>query len=286
VAVSSGYRKRSHFDAQDQMESGLNTTDYESGWMARAVSMLSTDASNNGLVQGLAIAQTVPIALRGGKSSQTWFPSHFTASEDDLLDRLRSLYTGNEEFSDLLESAVTNRDMLDMDDQKRNRPNFSYLAKNCGELLSRNDSANCAMLELGGWDTHNSQALRLNRQFGILDDGLGELKNALGDTWKDTVVIVTTEFGRTVAINGTKGTDHGTGSAMFMLGGAVKGKQVLGTWPGLAKDKLYEKRDLMPTTDVRSWMASILHQHWDLPLDKIAQIFPDVKPIAQAIVKA
>lgn len=282
VAVSSGYRRRSHFDAQDQMESGLDTTDYESGWMARAVSMLSGDGANN----GLAIAQTVPIALRGEKSSQTWFPSHFTASEDDLLDRLRSLYAGNEEFSDLLESAVTNRDMLDMGDQKRNRPNFSYLAKNCGELLSRDNSANCAMLELGGWDTHNSQALRLNRQFGILDDGLGELKKALGDTWKDTVVIVTTEFGRTVAINGTKGTDHGTGSAMFMLGGAVKGKQVLGTWPGLAKDKLYEERDLMPTTDVRSWMASILHQHWNLPLDKISQIFPDVKPIAQAIVKA
>ncbi|WP_158970090.1 DUF1501 domain-containing protein [Paraglaciecola sp. L3A3] len=278
VAVASGYRKRSHFDAQDQMESGLNNTDYESGWLARAVGMLKG--------HGLAIAQTVPIALRGEEPSQTWFPSHFTASDDDLIARLRSLYAGNKEFSGLLESAVNNRDMLDMDGETRARPNFSYLAKNCGELLSRDDSANCAMLELGGWDTHNNQQQRLNRQFSMLDNGLAELKNALGDTWQDTVVLVTTEFGRTVAVNGTKGTDHGTGSTMFMLGGAVKGKQVLGQWPGLAKESLFEERDLTPTTDVRSWMASVLHQHWNLPLDKIAKVFPDVEPAAQAIVKA
>ncbi|MGJ8682147.1 DUF1501 domain-containing protein [Paraglaciecola sp.] len=278
VAVASGYRRRSHFDAQDQMESGLDTTDYESGWLARAVALLDG--------QGLAVAQTVPIALRGDTMSQTWYPPHFTASEDDLLDRLRSLYKGNDEFSTLLEDAILNRDMLDMDERSRARPNFSYLAKNCGEILSKDGSAHCAMLELGGWDTHNNQAARLNRQFDILDKGLGELKAALGDTWKDTVVMVTTEFGRTVAINGTKGTDHGTGSTMFMVGGAVKGQQVLGDWPGLSKEKLFEGRDLMPTSDVRSWMASVLHQHWNLSLDDIAKVFPDVKPIAHAIVKA
>ncbi|MDU0354921.1 DUF1501 domain-containing protein [Paraglaciecola aquimarina] len=203
-----------------------------------------------------------------------------------MIDRLRSLYTGNQEFTDLLESAISNRDMLSMDSERRKRPNFSYLAKHCGKILSRDDSANCAMLELGGWDTHNNQAQRLNRQFKILDDGLAELKLALGDTWKHTVVMVTTEFGRTVAVNGTKGTDHGTGSTMFMLGGAVKGKQVLGQWPGLAKANLYEGRDLMPTSDVRSWMASVLYQHWNVSLANIEKIFPDVKPIAQAIIRA
>ncbi|MCF2946602.1 DUF1501 domain-containing protein [Paraglaciecola aquimarina] len=278
VAVASGYRRRSHFDAQDQMESGLDTTDYESGWLARAVGLLDG--------QGLAVAQTVPIALRGQTSSQTWYPPHFSATEDDTLDRLRSLYAGNEEFSNLLESAIMNRDMLDMDERSRAKPNFSYLAKNCGEILNKEDSAQCAMLELGGWDTHNNQATRLNRQFDILDKGLAELKQALGDTWKDTVVIVTTEFGRTVAVNGTKGTDHGTGSTMFLLGGAVKGQQVFGDWPGLAKEQLFEERDLMPTTDVRSWMASVLHQHWNMSLENIAYIFPDVQPIAQAIIKA
>lgn len=278
VAVASGYRRRSHFDAQDQMESGLNSTDYESGWLARAVAMQDG--------QGLAVSQTVPIALRGDTQSQTWYPPHFTASEDDLLDRLRNLYRGNDEFSEMLEGAISNRDMLDMDERRRSKPNFSYLAKNCGEILSKDNSANCAMLELGGWDTHNNQVARLNRQFKILDEGLAELKTALGDTWKNTVVIVTTEFGRTVAINGTKGTDHGTGSTLFMLGGAVKGQQVLGQWPGLSKDKLFEERDLMPTTDVRSWMASVLHQHWDMSLDQISQVFPDVTPISRAVVKA
>jgi uncharacterized protein (DUF1501 family) len=278
VAVASGYRARSHFDAQDQMESGLDNTDYESGWLARAVAVSSGE--------GLAISQTVPIALRGTKSSQTWYPSHFAPVDDDLLSRLRALYQQDKEFTQLLETAVTNRDNLAMSEKGKAKPDFSYLAQHCGELLSRDDSANCAMLELGGWDTHNNQSARLNGQLGILDSGLGELKDSLGKVWKDTVVIVTTEFGRTVAVNGTKGTDHGTGSAMFLLGGAVKGQQVLGDWPGLAPKNLYQNRDLMPTSDVRSWMASILHQHWGLSLTQLNQVFPDVQPIAQVLVKS
>ncbi|GAC13081.1 DUF1501 domain-containing protein [Aliiglaciecola lipolytica] len=278
VAVASGYRERSHFDGQDQMESGLNTTDHENGWLARAANLAHG--------HGLAISQTVPIALRGDDASQTWYPSHFATTEDDLIDRLRTLYAGNEEFSGLLESAVTNRDMLEMNGKDRTRANFSYLAKQCGELLNRDNSANCAMLELNGWDTHNNQFSRLSRQFEILDNGLGELKTGLGESWNKTVVIVTTEFGRTVAINGTKGTDHGTGSAMFLLGGAIKGKQVLGKWPGLKKEHLFANRDLMPTTDVRSWMASVLHQHWGLSLADLNNVFPDVTPIAQSIVKS
>jgi uncharacterized protein (DUF1501 family) len=278
VAVASGYRARSHFDAQDQMESGMDNTDYESGWLARAVAAFSGE--------GLAISQTVPIALRGTKSSQTWFPSHFAPVDDDLLSRLKALCQQDKEFTQLLEKAVSNRDNLAMSENGKAKPDFSYLAQHCGELLSRDDSANCAMLELGGWDTHNNQSARLNRQLGILDSGLGELKNALGNVWKDTVVIVTTEFGRTVKENGTKGTDHGTGSAMFLLGGAVKGQQVLGEWPGLASKNLYQNRDLMPTSDVRSWMATILHQHWGLSLNQLKQVFPDVLPVAQALVKS
>jgi uncharacterized protein (DUF1501 family) len=276
VAVASGYRERSHFDAQDQMESGLNATDYENGWLARAVNELGG--------HGLAISQTVPIALRGKMDSQTWFPSHFTASEDDLLGRLRKLYANNQEFSELLESAITSRDMLEMNEQKRKRPDFSYLAAQCGELLNLDESASCAMLELGGWDTHNNQVGRLNRQFKILDEGLAQLKESLGEAWKDTVVLVTTEFGRTVKINGTKGTDHGTGAAMFILGGAVKGKQVLGEWPGLSDSQLFENRDLMPTTDVRSWKASVLHQHWGLSAEQLLRVFPDVKPMLKTVV--
>ncbi|MFA3790041.1 DUF1501 domain-containing protein [Aliiglaciecola sp. SL4] len=277
VAVASGYRKRSHFDGQDFMECGLNQVNYNSGWLARAVESMHG--------HGLAIAQTVPIALRGSPASQTWFPSYFTATDDDLIERMRFLYAENSEFLMMLEDAVKNRDMLAMNNKSRARANFSYLARHCGELLSRNDSANCAMLELNGWDTHSNQANRMDRQFDILDKGLAELKTGLAATWKNTVVMVTTEFGRTVAINGTKGTDHGTASAMFLLGGALKGKRVLGQWPGLSEQQRFAGRDLMPTSDVRSWIATVLQQHWGLSFDNLANVFPGIKPLSERLIK-
>ncbi|MGK0371028.1 MAG: hypothetical protein ACJAW1_001271 [Glaciecola sp.] len=139
--------------------------------------------------------------------------------------------------------------------------NFTYLAQRCGELLSNNKNIQCAILEMGGWDTHNNQNSRLTIQLKQLDDGLMKFKTALGDTWDDTLVVVSTELGRTVKVNGTKGTYHGTGSAMFFLGGALSnfkqettqlsGRRVHGTWPGLSNEQLFVGRDLLPTTDVR-----------------------------------
>lgn len=277
VAVASGYRARSHFEAQDQMESGLDNTDHDNGWLARAV--------NQTQGQGLAIAQTVPIALRGPQLANTWYPSHFIPSDDDLLDRLALLYQHDDAFSQLLQSAVNTRDSLSMSNEGKSSTQFPLLAQRCGELVANNPAVNCAMLELGGWDTHNNASGRLNRQFKLLDKGLAALEKGLGKTWQETVVIVTTEFGRTVAINGTKGTDHGTGSAMFLLGGAVQGQQVSGKWPSLAPGKLYQNRDLMPTSDVRSWIGGVLQQHWSLSSNQVKQVFPDVAPVMQAIIK-
>lgn len=276
VAVATGYRNRSHFDGQDQMESGLNATDHDDGWLARAANARNTE--------GLAISQTIPIALRGADTQSTWYPSQFAPVDNDLLERLVSLYEEDTEFGKLLKQSVENRDKLSMNDKSRKRPRFPLLAKRCGELLSQSRTAQCAMLEMNGWDTHNSQITRLNRQFGLLDEGLQELKTALGEQWRNTVVIVTSEFGRTVAMNGTQGTDHGTGSAAFFLGGAIKGKRVLGDWPGLAPENLYENRDLMPTSDVRSWIASVLHQHWGLSVAQLKQVFPDVLPVTQVLI--
>ena len=139
------------------------------------------------------------------------------------------------------------------------------------------------MLEMGGWDTHNNMSKRLARQFRLLDEGLKNIKTELGDTWQDTLIVISSEFGRTVKLNGTGGSDHGTGGVMFFAGGAVRnlggklqGGQVMGTWPGLHEDQLFEKRDLMPTTDIRFWLAEALMSHWRLSPSQIKAIFPDI----------
>ena len=103
------------------------------------------------------------------------------------------------------------------------------------------------------------------------------MKDELGRYWDNTLVIAATEFGRTVRVNGTAGTDHGTASTLFVAGGALNGGQVLGDWPGLSEKDLYEGRDLMPTGDLREWIAGLLGQHWELNKQDVAGIFPDLK---------
>lgn len=270
VAVASGYRARSHFDAQDQMESGLNITNHESGWMARALNAYHGE--------GYAITRALPIALRGNFKSQTWFPSNFAEANDDLLERLADLYQDDPDMSQWLSRGIETQEGLSMSDKGSPRPNFDFLAKRCGELLLAQSDINCAMLEMNGWDTHNAQVSRSKRQIRKLDKGLQTLKNTLGDAWNDTLVLVSTEFGRTVRVNGTNGTDHGTASALMIAGGMVKGGKVHGKWPGLKEANLHQNRDLLPTTDIRSWIGAAVQQHWGLSDQQISKVFPDVKP--------
>ena len=279
VAVASAYRERSHFDAQDQMESGLNQTDHDSGWMGRLAAQIQGN--------GVAISRSVPIALRSpSQRAETWFPSSFPEADEDLLARLSGLYESDYALSNNLKAVIAQKENPNMQMEEKKRAKFPYLAERCGELLSSNNNMQCAMLELGGWDTHNNQNGRLARLLSELDDGIKKLKASLGEAWDDTLVVVSTEFGRTVAVNGTQGTDHGTGASMFFAGGALpnlskkspslQGGKVHGIWPGLSKDKLFEQRDLMPTTDVRDWLGSALSTHWELSPSQIKIIFPDL----------
>jgi uncharacterized protein (DUF1501 family) len=133
---------------------------------------------------------------------------------------------------------------------------------------------------VGGWDTHNQQLSRLRVQFRELDAGLAALRTGLGSRWQHTVLVACTEFGRTAAVNGTGGTDHGTASTMFLAGGALKGGRVLGDWPGLGEGALLEKRDLRPSSDVRDWLAAVLRSQWRLDDKAIARVFPGARPAA------
>ena len=134
------------------------------------------------------------------------------------------------------------------------------------------------MIETGGWDTHAQQAGRLAAQLKGLDGMIAALKTGLGPAWDKTVVLVATEFGRTVAVNGTGGTDHGTGSAAMLLGGAVQGGRVLADWPGLGQSALYENRDLKPTLGLDVLIAGALAQHYGLDPEQVLRaLFPDVR---------
>lgn len=132
-----------------------------------------------------------------------------------------------------------------------------------------------AALEIGGWDTHAVQNIRIVPPLRALDAGLMALKEALGPHWSETAVMVVTEFGRTARVNGNLGTDHGTGTAAFLLGGAVMGGRVAGDFPGLRGDALFENRDLQPTTDLRSMAKASLRDHLRLEPRAVAQAFPD-----------
>jgi uncharacterized protein (DUF1501 family) len=276
VAVASGYRERSHFDGQDQLESGLNNTEHENGWLARALNQYRGG--------GVAVARTVPIALRGAnKEIDTWYPSSFPEADEDTLARLADLYDDDEHLASLLAQAVEQSENPNMQMKETRRPKFPFLAQRCAELLRNEQDLSCGMLEMGGWDTHNNMSSRLSRQFSLLDEGIKNIQTELAERWQDTLIIISSEFGRTVKLNGTGGSDHGTGGVMFFAGGALKdlsesiqGGQVMGAWPGLHEDKLFEKRDLMPSSDIRFWLAEALKRHWDLSQSQIQAIFPDI----------
>ena len=131
------------------------------------------------------------------------------------------------------------------------------------------------MIETGGWDTHAGQRGRLATQLKALDGMIAALQAGLGPVWDDTLVLVATEFGRTVAVNGTGGTDHGTGTATMLLGGAVKGGRVMADWPGLAPANLYEARDLRPTMPLDALIGGAVAEHFAVdPARAMAALFP------------
>ncbi len=166
---------------------------------------------------------------------------------------------------------------------------FAVLARRAAEFLGQPVGPQAAVLELGGWDTHANQANpngALANALRQLDAGLAALRTGLvqADAWSRTVVVVATEFGREVAVNGTLGTDHGTGGAAFVLGGAVHGGRVVGDWPGLARARRFEGRDLRITTDLRAVLKGVLGDHLHVASRTLdVDVFPaseSVRPIA------
>jgi len=266
-AVASPYRDRSHFDGQNVLETG-GTSPYQmkDGWLNRLVSMLPASKAN-----AIALAPTVPLALRGHAEVTSYAPSALPQAPDDLLMRVSQLYSGDPQLHALWSSAMDARGLA-ADAGARQDP--ASLGKLAASFLGRSDGPRIAMIETGGWDTHSAQNQRLGAQLKALDTMMASMRDGLGEHWANTTVLVATEFGRMATANGTGGTDHGTASAAMLLGGAVQGGRVLADWPGLAPSALYQGRDLRPTLGLDSLIASAAGEAFGLdPVHVRATLF-------------
>jgi uncharacterized protein (DUF1501 family) len=254
------YRERSHFDAQQLLESG-GTRPYElaTGWLGRAL--------QGGTLRAVALETAVPLVLRGPAEVDTWAPSALPEPSADLVTRLEALYRGDPALAQALARARGLRDSPGMAANAEGAGAVA-LARKAAEFLQR--GAQVAVLEMNGWDSHVNQAApngATSNNLRTLDQVLATLREGLlaDGAWDRTAVLVATEFGREVAINGNQGTDHGSGGAAFVLGGAVQGGRVIADWPGLARKDRFEGRDLRITTDLRAALRTLLGDHLGVP---------------------
>lgn len=268
-AVSLPYRDRSHFDAQNVLETGGSSPyQLKDGWLNRLLPLLPAAQSG-----AIAIAATLPMTLRGKAEVGSYAPSALPQAPDDLLLRVTKMYAEDTQLNSLWTSAMQANNLTD-DASKRQDP--ATLGKLASSFLVEPTGPRIAMIETGGWDTHTAQEGRLARQLKDLDTLIAALKENLGHTWQKTTILVATEFGRTAAANGTGGTDHGTASAAMILGGDVKGGRVIADWPGLNAANLYENRDLKPTLGMDTLIASLVAESFGLEATRVASnLYPE-----------
>jgi uncharacterized protein (DUF1501 family) len=298
-ASATPYRERSHFDGQDVLESGLSAPGAaESGWLNRALlSLQPTGSANAARRDAFAVGPIAPLVVRGPAPVLSWTPRRLPAASDDTLQRLLDLYRhADPTLARALEERVgiaTIARAGGMDGQQPRpagagqvRAYFAESASAAAKFLARPDGPRIGALAFDGWDTHADEGAmsgRLANLLSALDGAIAAIETEMGAAWRDTVVAVITEFGRTARINGTEGTDHGTATVALLVGGALKGGRIIADWPGLKPANLHDGRDLKPTTDLRAALKGVLKDH--LRVDETAlaaKVFPDsarIKPM-------
>ncbi len=303
LAVAPPYRQRSHFDAQDCLENGTDRPGgARDGWIGRCIGAMSATRTN---AAGVAIAQVMPLAMRGTSQSEIWSPPLPRAFDNEMLRQLQPLYAADSQlaavFADamqadevMLSEGMLNEGMLNegMAGNPRrgqgNRFGLPQAMAAAAKLMHGQNGMRIAFVEDTGWDTHRGQIAALDRKFGELDAGLRAVRDGLATDWNNTVVVVVTEFGRTVAVNGSAGTDHGVGGNALLAGGAVRGGRIAGDWPGLGAGQLLDGRDLRPTTDMRALFKGVLAAHLRTPEAALERtIFPisaAIRPMSGLVV--
>lgn len=282
VAVAPPYRERSHFDAQDCLENGTAAPGgARDGWIGRCIAALSAD-------RGIAIAQVMPLAMRGSDRAGVWSPPLPRALPDALMRQLQPLYAEDPAlapiFEDAMQSAAMKMAAIEMAPMDRQQQRAAFRLPEAmaaaAQRMQGADGARIGFVEDSGWDTHRGQQAALDRKFAELDAGLRACREGLGNAWSRTVIAVVTEFGRTVAVNGSAGTDHGVGGLALLAGGAVRGGRIGGDWPGLAPSALHQGRDLRATTDLRALFKGLLAGHLALPDTALeTRVFPESRTI-------
>jgi len=295
-ASATPYRERSHFDGQDLLESGLPKPGAsESGWLNRALAGLAPGRGvdpRSG--KAFAVGPVTPLVMRGPAPVLSWSPQRLMPASEDTVHRLLDLYRhADAKLASVLEDNA-NLTAIEQMAQKPGAPApaqvrayFSEAVRTAAKFLAQPDGPRVGALALDGWDTHFNEGIaqgRLSQLLGSLDAALAAIKSNMGSAWRETVVALATEFGRTARINGTAGTDHGTATVALLLGGALKGGRVIADWPGLKSADLYQGRDLKPTTDLRAVLKGVLKDHLRADERALAQnVFPGsdgVKPMA------
>jgi uncharacterized protein (DUF1501 family) len=315
-AMASPYRERSHFDGQDVLENGCARAQaVQTGWINRALAALPPDRSARRGELGIALGQNVPLVMRGPAPVASWSPSHLAALDEDTLQRITDLYSTDPILSQRLADALSTQSVADASQDesmmggaeenspaqllaRREQPKarggapYKEVIHATASFLKSDDGPRVAVFDAMGWDTHANEGGaqgQLAARLAGLDAGLRTLKEDLGPVWRDTVVMIATEFGRTAAVNGTRGTDHGTAAAAFLLGGAVHGGRVIADWPGLSERALYQGRDLAPTMNMHSALKGVLADHLAVSTRALdTSVFPDsaaAKPL-QGLLRA
>ena len=295
-ACATPYRERSHFDGQDVLESGLPRPGRaDSGWLNRALGGLEPEARVRRESRAFAVGPVTPLVVRGPTPVMSWTPTRIQPASEDTMARLIDLYHHTDlelarglearrdlallaRASDPTAMAPTEGRQIPQGFPAQVRAFFAEAAGTAGKFLAREDGPRIGALAFNGWDTHadeGADAGRLATLLGALDGAIAAVEKSMGEAWRETVVTVVTEFGRTARINGTNGTDHGTGTVALLAGGALKGGRVIADWPGVKPANLHEGRDLAATTDLRAVLKGLLKDHLRVTDQALAgNVFP------------
>ncbi|MFO1012466.1 MAG: DUF1501 domain-containing protein [Caulobacteraceae bacterium] len=315
-AIATPDRARSHFEAQDVLESGGSVVyGTASGWLNRSLEALGPERR----VSALSVGTTAPLILRGKVQAASWSPGGQAEKDTRLPGILQDLYANDALLGPALASGLATEamaqnamtsapapgaapppggDMMDaqMDAQmnaggevlrpvlRQGLPQARSLGTTLAGFMTQGGGPQVAAVSIDGFDTHANQGAaqgQLATRLAYLDAFLDGVAKGLGPAWTDTVLMVATEFGRTARVNGTGGTDHGTASTALVMGGALRPGGIIGDWPGLAQASLFENRDTRPTLDMRGLFKGVLLDH--MGVDRRAldtEVFPDSTAVA------
>ncbi len=307
-AVATPDRERSHFEAQDVLESGAAVVySTSSGWLNRALSAMGPA----GAIKAISMGPTAPLILRGPVEAASWSPGGGAQIDHRLPGILADLYAHDPLLGLALASGMATQAMakvaqtdVNMADasretgvpamadpgadkaanpQRGGRPLAHRLGATLAAFMTQPGGQQVAAVSIDGFDSHANQLGLVNTRLTYVDGFIEGLASGLGDDWRDTVVVMATEFGRTARANGTGGTDHGTASTALVLGGAIKKGGIIGDWPTLAQARLFENRDTAPTMDMRALFKGVLRDHMGVERAALdAAVFPGSAAVAPA----